>query len=141
MMVKKILVFAGLALLLLAGLVVVTLNSQHSADGQPTESSSSQGQSQDGFGLTKEQRQQVYKDLYSAEYRANNEAEARYPTTLDKNKGVDASTSLANVPKQTQLTNQLIVKYHQEVLDRYSISEDVATQISAEGLSNQWPQK
>ena len=75
------------------------------------------------FGLTEEQRKQVFREEGEAELRASREAEAKYP-------GADA--------RYSEYQTTLVRKYQQQIMDKYTITLEQLYEIVMEGARIGW---
>ncbi len=73
------------------------------------------------FGLSEEQRKQVFKEIAAAELRATDEAIEREPSDINK---------------QIDLERELTEKYKNELAQKYNLSRDQLDAISLEGVQN-----
>jgi hypothetical protein len=76
------------------------------------------------WGLSEEQRQQVYGLVGRAEERAIYEADEAFPNFGEKH---------------TEMVETLTAKYHEEVQQKYGLTEDQMTELFAEGFQKNWP--
>jgi len=75
------------------------------------------------FGLSEDQRQEVFGAIGEAELRASNEAETKYPNDLTK---------------YAELQRELVTKYYQECKKKYSITTGQILEIVQEGMQKGW---
>lgn len=91
--------------------------------------------------LSKRERQAIHAELVRTENRAAREAEAKYPTNVytmptDKLKTYDWNTAMA---KHKQEQEKLNLKYREELLRQYGITEEKLKEIQEEARAEQWP--
>jgi len=78
------------------------------------------------FGLTEDQRQEIYKEIGAAERRASDEAFQQFPS---------------DVMAQVDLEDELNEKYQDEIAEKHGISRESLWSIALEGVENNWPKK
>ena len=89
-------------------------------------------ESTEEFGLSEEERREIYKELISAERQATAEADAMYPIN-------DPATIADNLDLNIDLNYELTEKYTAEVLEKYGITYDQSIEISVEAWEEGWP--
>lgn len=75
------------------------------------------------FGLSEDQRKQVFREIVSVERRATDDAMKREP---------------ANIDKQFALERKLVEKYKVDLAKKYNVTREQLDEISVEGLEKQW---
>ena len=85
------------------------------------------------FGLTEEQRKEVFKEAVIAERRSLNEMDAKY-RTVSSGKATDAQ-----LKEQYKYQSELETKYKAEICKRHSLTDDQLLAIAVEGVKKQWP--
>lgn len=83
------------------------------------------------WGLTYEQRQEVWTELIKSEDRAQKEAEKKYP--LDK-----PGLTLDDLKKNGSLSNELNEKYDKAIATKYGLKMEILDSVSLEGIMNGW---
>ncbi len=81
--------------------------------------------SENRFGLSEAKRQEVYREIATAEERATRDAMARVPDS--------------QIMKQIELERELKVEYKAAVARRHGLTEDHLFKISVEGIEKGWP--
>lgn len=89
--------------------------------------------SEDKFGLTLEERQEIFRAVVATEERARIEAEEIYPT-------IDVSPEIAekNMFLYAEKSSELREKYKAEVIARFEINEEIESDIAVEGITYNW---
>ena len=85
------------------------------------------------FGLTEEQRKEIFKEAVRAERRSLNEMDAKY-RTVSSGKATDAQ-----LKEQYKYQSELETKYKAEICKRHSLTDDQLLAIAIEGVKKQWP--
>ena len=88
------------------------------------------------FGLTEDERRQIFKEIYAAERRANAEAEELYPVNFN-----NPYFKQGNVPKYSDKSQELMEKYKTLVRAKYGITEKIGFKISIEAIEERWPNR
>ncbi len=83
------------------------------------------------WGLTYEQRQEIWNELIKSEDRAQKEAEEKYP--LDKQ-----GLTLDDMKKTGTLADELNDKYDKEIATEYKVEIGILDSVSLEGVLNGW---
>jgi hypothetical protein len=96
---------------------------------------------QEEFSMS--ERKQIYKEILSAEDRANVEAEKLYPLDASNDMYWEDSEYLSekyneNSSKFLEESNELMETYRIEVYEKYQLSEEQANKISTEGIQKGW---
>ena len=91
--------------------------------------------------MSKRERRAIHDELVRAENRAAQEAEAKYPIDIyqmpmEKSKNYDWETARA---KHNQEQEKLNLKYREELLRQYGITEEKLKEIQEEARTEQWP--
>ena len=84
------------------------------------------------FGLSKDKRKEIFRQIVIAEDRAQTEAAQRYPFGGPSNPEV-------NFDKNLDLGRRLTDKYKAQVYKKYGITKETANEISGEGIYENWP--
>jgi hypothetical protein len=79
------------------------------------------------------ERQQIYKEVMQASFRAIQESEAKYPYFSDEN--YDKPEVYQQFEKEVLF---LETKYVAEVMQKYELAEDEKNQIMSEGMNAEW---
>ena len=98
------------------------------------------------FGFTEEERKQIFKDLVSAEDKANeyerNEQDKVLDRILEKNGSLD-DNSREELKKEYQKISEkakkIMTEEKSKVLNKYKITEEQEKEISLEGVNENWP--
>lgn len=77
------------------------------------------------FGLSEQERKEVFRDVVAAEDRATREAAARVPDS--------------EIMKQIDVQRELMQEYKTDLAQTYSLTEDQLSQITVEGITKGWP--
>ncbi len=89
------------------------------------------------FGLTKNERKQLFKDIVSAEDNAN-----KFKRT-EEDKALELKMSKGNLKIEydriDKETEKLMNKYKLKVLKKYNITEEQERKISKEAFEKNWP--
>jgi len=86
--------------------------------------------SEEKFGLTEEKRREIYRDLYSAEIKAREEADKIFPVEKE-----------GNIDKNSTKNRELMLKYQAEVREKHNIDEDTQWAIIEEAMNESWSNK
>jgi len=94
------------------------------------------------YGLTEEQRQQVWLGIVAAEDRAHAEAEATYPlpdpaTSEYRQWSRDQLDQQRN--RQGHLVDQLQLQYKDDLARQYGLTQEQLVAIGTEGFQKRWP--
>lgn len=96
----------------------------------------SRSKAEEKFGLTEGERRNIYKEIAEAEAKAMAEADKLYPIDA-----TDPNYKQENVMKNIDKADELEKKYTAEVIKKYGITDDIATKITVEALTENWPLK
>lgn len=77
------------------------------------------------FGISHDDRKNIYSELVRAEMRAREDADKMFPANTSVEKNVEKNT-------------ELLKKYKMEIRKKYKISEDIEWEIIDEGLKKGW---
>ena len=83
------------------------------------------------FGLSKDKRKEIFRQIVIAEDRAQTEADRRYP--------IDPNDPEVNIEKNIDLESRLADQYRAQVYKKYGITKEIANKISAEAIHEKWP--
>ncbi|TET37514.1 MAG: hypothetical protein E3J72_05615 [Planctomycetota bacterium] len=89
------------------------------------------------FGLSEEKRREVYKEYVRAEYRAEAEAERKYPIPTDPN--VRGENRRRYMRRQVDEADRLKRKYNKLIAKKYNITMEQLEKIEEEGFKKDWP--
>jgi len=92
--------------------------------------------SEDKFGLTEDQRRQIFKDIVAAENQAMLEADKIFPIDIS-----DPNYKQDNLMKNIDKNNELMEKYKAQVRAKYEITEEIENEIVVEAFEEGWPLK
>ena len=84
------------------------------------------------FGLTENERIEIWNKSIKIEDKAQKEADKKFP--LNK-----IGITMNEIKKNTTLSEKLIEKYKKELAEEYKIKKEVIDSISVEGLTKGWP--
>ncbi len=85
----------------------------------------------DKFGLTYDQRKEIFQDSYRQEVAARKKADAKYPM-------LTAEEAQRDSKKYAEYKNLLTEQAQKNIMKKYNISEDVFWEISTEGVELDW---
>ena len=91
------------------------------------------------YGLSEEERKEVFISIIFAEENARIESEKLYPNPNPLDPNYSSINVKEIIRKQTEVLNKLDAKYKLEVADRFGISKEQLNKISTEGMMNNWP--
>lgn len=93
--------------------------------------------SEEKFGLTENQRKELYKEIVKSEDKANTYQTAKQDSVL--NLKFDKIRLEKEYDKIENEKKQLLTKYKSEVVEKYKITNEEERLIGLEGLDNNWP--
>lgn len=85
------------------------------------------------FGLSENQRREIFKEIYKSEVTAREEADKKFP--------IDGQNASANLEKNLKYQNELKEKYSLKILNDYKITDDIKWEILTEATSENWSNK
>lgn len=93
--------------------------------------------SEDKFGLTENERKELYKEIVKAEDRANAYQRTKQDSILNlKFDEIRLKKEYEHIDIETK---ELMSKYKSEVIEKYKITSEQERLIGLEGLDNNWP--
>jgi len=94
-----------------------------------------------GFGLSLDQRKELFREVFILENTARIQAEATYPSLNPMSPGYYSSEkAMPIIIKQRNEQIRIENKLQEELFQRYEISENDLNDIVLEGIKNNWPQ-
>lgn len=89
--------------------------------------------SQEKFGLSEEERKEIYTNLQSIEIKARQDADKAFPVDISK-----PDYKEDNIDKNAEKNSELLERYQADVRTEFKISEDTQREIISEGVSKGW---
>jgi len=131
-------------ILLCFGISFITSCSNEQKSNSEKEISEPQINEVKRFGLTEDERKDIWSEMIKAQDRASSEASEEYPTDNDNpifwnGSNFNQSKWESNFEKNEELNDELRTKYEQEVADSYSIEMAILDSIATEGQKEMWP--
>jgi len=91
------------------------------------------------FGLTENERIEVFREIVRAEDRAIEESMARYPDMLPNDPGYSQAAFMRQLDRQMDEQDRLMGLYKNALADQYGITRDELAEIGREGMDKNWP--
>jgi hypothetical protein len=83
------------------------------------------------FGFSVEERRAIFIELVETEDKATRDADEKYP--------IVATGTMEDLKKNANYNDERLKKYESEIREKYGLTEEQESEISLEGLLNNWP--